>query len=88
MRFLTNDAGSIDYRDQIDLSPSQITSKGLFEGTPIVNNEFLEHVRSGLIDYKRGDVTELTSQGVKFVERSRHSKPGQTGDEFIEQADV
>lgn len=71
----------------IDLSPAA-TSKGLFEGTPIVNSLFLDHVRSGLIDYKRGDVVELTAQGVKFVERGRGSKPGDTGDEYVEQADV
>ncbi|GAA5884981.1 hypothetical protein JCM6882_007179 [Rhodosporidiobolus microsporus] len=68
-----------------DLSP---TSKGLFEGTPVVNDEFLEHIRAGKITYKRGDTKAIVPRGVKFVERARGTKSGDDGDEGIERADV
>ncbi|KAK4702535.1 hypothetical protein P7C70_g3687, partial [Phenoliferia sp. Uapishka_3] len=73
------------YRDQKDKSPPH---KGLFEGTPIVNDEFLVHLRQGLVTYKRGDTLEITSQGVKFSGRPRESKPGDKGVESIETADI
>lgn len=79
----------LHYRDQSDLAPSSVSGKGLFEGTPIVNSTFLNEIRSGLIDYKRGDISEITPQGVKFTQRSRDSKPGdKEGNEEIELADV
>lgn len=78
----------LDYRDQIDLAPSAINGKGLFESTPIVNNEFLQQVRNGSIDYKRGDISEITPQGVKFTQRGQDSKSGEAGDEFVVLADV
>lgn len=56
--------------------------------TPIVNDEFLEHIRQGRITYKRGDTKSIVSRGVKFVERPRGSKSGDAGDEGIERADV
>lgn len=80
-------SSTTDYRDLTEISPS-LKSKGLFEGTPIVNNSFLEHVRAGLVDYKRGDSLEITLQGVRFNERDRDSKPGEEGVESVERADV
>ncbi|GAA5831136.1 hypothetical protein JCM11251_005157 [Rhodosporidiobolus azoricus] len=68
-----------------DLSPPQ---KGLFEGTPIVNDEFLEHIRIGKITYKRGDTKSIVPRGVKFVERARGTKSGDEGQEGIERAEV
>lgn len=56
--------------------------------TPIVNDEFLQHIRQGLITYKRGDTIEVTSQGVKINERPRQSKSGDQGIESIQTADV
>ncbi|ORY90638.1 hypothetical protein BCR35DRAFT_299182 [Leucosporidium creatinivorum] len=73
------------YRDQVDKAPQ---TKGLFAGTPIVNDEFLKHIRKGLISYKRGDTKSFTPQGVKFNERERDSKPGDKGETKVETADV
>lgn len=73
------------YRDLKDLSPAH---KGLFEGTPIVNDDFLNHIRQGSVAYKRGDTIEITPQGVKFNARARDSKPGDKGVETIETADI
>ncbi|BGP05362.1 Baeyer-Villiger monooxygenase [Rhodotorula toruloides] len=73
------------YRDLQDLSPS---SKGLFEGTPIVNDEFLQHVRQGKVTYKRGDTKRVVRQGIQFVERERGTKSGDGGDETLISADV
>ncbi|GAA6035060.1 hypothetical protein JCM8097_002166 [Rhodosporidiobolus ruineniae] len=73
------------YGDLEDLSPPK---KGLFAGTPVVNDEFLEHIREGRITYKRGDTQAVVPQGIKFVERERGSKSGDPGQEGIERADV
>ncbi|GAA5990643.1 hypothetical protein JCM10908_003167 [Rhodotorula pacifica] len=73
------------YRDLQDLSPP---AKGIFEGTPIVNDEFLQHIRQGKISYKRGDTKKITRQGVQFIERKRGSKSGDDGDETMLSADV
>ncbi|KAI5479695.1 dimethylaniline monooxygenase (N-oxide forming) [Pseudohyphozyma bogoriensis] len=73
------------YRDLKDVSPP---AKGLFEGTPIVNDDFLMHIRQGLVTYKRGDTLAITRQGVKLNERTRDTKPGDEGHEVVETADV
>ncbi|GAA6012592.1 hypothetical protein JCM10207_009050 [Rhodosporidiobolus poonsookiae] len=73
------------YGDLEDLAPPD---KGLFAGTPIVNDEFLDHIRQGLVTYKRGDTKAIVPHGIKFVERSRGSKSGDPGEEGIERADV
>lgn len=74
------------YRDQADdLSPRD---KGLFEGTPIVNDTFLQHISDGLITYKRGDTEAFTAQGLKINERDRDSKKGDKGTLRVETADV
>ncbi|CEQ39049.1 SPOSA6832_00560 [Sporobolomyces salmonicolor] len=75
------------YRGLEDLSPSK-EAKGLFEGTPIVNDEFLEHIRQGLVTYKRCDTKTVTPRGIKIVERGRNSKPGDPGQETVQRADV
>lgn len=72
------------YRN-LDLAPRE---KGLFEGTPIVNDNFLRHVRQGLITYKRGDTDSFTTQGVKLNERERDSAKGDEGILRVETADV
>ncbi|KAG8820870.1 hypothetical protein FRC17_009998, partial [Serendipita sp. 399] len=73
------------YRGVEDLVPVR---RGLFEGTPIVNDEFLYHVRSGRCDYVRGDTLRLTSKGVLVNARSRISKPGDKGEDKEIEADV
>jgi hypothetical protein len=61
-----------------DLTPAHT---GIFEGTPIVNDEFLDHVRTGQCEYVRGDTKRLTRGGVLVNVRGRESKPGDEGEE-------
>lgn len=56
--------------------------------TPIVNDEFLEHIRQGKIEYKRGDTKSVVPSGIRFVERERGTKSGDDGDETLISADV
>jgi hypothetical protein len=71
---------TLHYRSLSHLSPPPSSAAnpgvGLFEGTPIVNTTFLEHVRKGKCDYIRGDTLRLTSKGVLVNERQRGTKPG------------
>ncbi|KAI0340979.1 FAD/NAD(P)-binding domain-containing protein [Trametopsis cervina] len=73
------------YRGVEDLVPA---NTGLFEGTPVVNDEFLKHVRAGKCDYVRGDTERLTSRGVRVNVRSRNSKPGDEGESKEFDADI
>ncbi|KAI0033186.1 FAD/NAD(P)-binding domain-containing protein [Vararia minispora EC-137] len=61
------------YRDLKDLSPANL---GIYEGTPVVNNAFLQHVREKRIEYVRGDTERLTPTGVRVNIRPRGTKPG------------
>ncbi|GAA96757.1 uncharacterized protein L969DRAFT_67256 [Mixia osmundae IAM 14324] len=65
------------YRDLQDISPYK---KGVYAGTPIVNNSFLEHIRQGRVTYARGDLIDVMGDGVKFSYRPRESKAGDEGD--------
>ncbi|CZT01098.1 related to ACB 4-hydroxyacetophenone monooxygenase [Rhynchosporium graminicola] len=56
------------YRDLEDLAPSD---KGLFTGTPMVNSEVLDKIRSGSAEWLRGDILSLTSTGIKFNHRGK-----------------
>ncbi|KAF7290443.1 hypothetical protein HMN09_01302600 [Mycena chlorophos] len=73
------------YHGVKDLVPA---GSGLFEGTPIVNDAFLGHVRSGACRYVHGDPIRLTKKGVKANVRERGMKPGDEGKEEIIGADV
>ncbi|KAJ7461564.1 FAD/NAD(P)-binding domain-containing protein [Mycena latifolia] len=73
------------YHGVKDLVPAHA---GLFEGTPVVNDEFLGHVRNGSCKYVRGDPIRLTSSGVRTSVRARESKPGSEGVEKTIDADV
>ncbi|GAA5925067.1 flavin-containing monooxygenase [Sporobolomyces koalae] len=77
----------LHYRDLEGLSPAK-NAKGLFEGTPIVNDEYLEHIREGLVTYKRCDTQKIVARGIKIVERPRGTKSGDEGQETVESADV
>jgi hypothetical protein len=59
-----------------------------FLSTPIVNDEYLEHIRDGLITYKRCDTQKIVPSGIKIVERERGTKAGDEGKENLESADV
>ncbi|TFY75281.1 hypothetical protein EWM64_g8731 [Hericium alpestre] len=66
--------GKWQYHGVEDLIPAD---KGLYEGTPVVNDEFLKHVRLGKCDYVRGDTLRFTTHGVQVRLRPRGTKPGQ-----------
>ncbi|KAJ7172025.1 FAD/NAD(P)-binding domain-containing protein [Mycena filopes] len=68
-----------------DLVPAD---SGLFEGTPVVNDDFLKHVRKGACKYVRGDPVRLTAAGVVANVRERGSKSGSDGREETIDADV
>ncbi|KIM26442.1 hypothetical protein M408DRAFT_330606 [Serendipita vermifera MAFF 305830] len=68
-----------------DLVPAH---RGLFEGTPVVNDEFLYHVRAGRCSYIRGDTLRLTSRGALVNVRSRESRPKDPGEKQEIEGDV
>ncbi|KIN99189.1 hypothetical protein M404DRAFT_16538 [Pisolithus tinctorius Marx 270] len=41
-----------------------VPRRGLFVSTPVVNDDFLNHVRAGKCIYVRGDVVRLTTNGI------------------------
>ncbi|KAJ7685626.1 FAD/NAD(P)-binding domain-containing protein [Mycena polygramma] len=73
------------YHGVPDLVPAHT---GLFEGTPVVNDEFLGHVRNGKCKYVRGDPIRLTASGVLTNVRERDTKPGSEGVEETIDAEV
>jgi cation diffusion facilitator CzcD-associated flavoprotein CzcO len=73
------------YRHTPDLVPAHTR---IFEGTPIVNDEFLVHVREGRCEYVRGDTQRLTEDSVIVNVRDRDSKPGDKGEKRGFKADV
>ncbi|KAJ8516717.1 hypothetical protein ONZ45_g6002 [Pleurotus djamor] len=73
------------YRGVEDLVPAD---RGIFEGTPVVNDEFLEHVRMGRCTYIRGDPIRCTSSGLVVNARRRGSKPKDEGEETHIEADI
>ncbi|KAJ6531194.1 FAD/NAD-P-binding domain-containing protein [Mycena capillaripes] len=73
------------YHGVTDLVPAHT---GLFEGTPVVNDEFLRHVKHGKCKYVRGDPIRLTSSGVLTNVRERDTKPGSEGTKKTIDAEV
>ncbi|TCD66067.1 hypothetical protein EIP91_001875 [Steccherinum ochraceum] len=65
-----------NYRGLRDLAPKHL---GIFEGTPVVNDDFLYHVRAGRCEYVRGDTQRFTKDGVRVSVRERDSRPGDAG---------
>ncbi|VDB98181.1 unnamed protein product [Peniophora sp. CBMAI 1063] len=61
------------YRDLKDLSPKGL---GIYEGTPVVNNAFLDHIRAGKVQYIRGDTERLVENGVRVKTRTRDQPVG------------
>ncbi|KZV98817.1 FAD/NAD(P)-binding domain-containing protein [Exidia glandulosa HHB12029] len=59
------------YRGVRELAPRD---KGIFEGTPVVNDEFLGHVRKGRCRYVRGDGKTLTENGVLIGVKAKAQK--------------
>ncbi|KAJ3512121.1 hypothetical protein NMY22_g15428 [Coprinellus aureogranulatus] len=64
------------YRGVEGLVPQDI---GIYEGTPVVNDAFLNHVREGKVHYVRGSPTRLSKNGV-VVSPRKGAKPKDTPD--------
>lgn len=67
-----------NYRGAPELVPARA---GLFEGTPIVNDEFIGHVKNGKCQYVRADIERFTKGGVRVKVRGREDKPGEGKEE-------
>ncbi|KAF2147150.1 uncharacterized protein K452DRAFT_240355 [Aplosporella prunicola CBS 121167] len=75
------------YRELSDLSPPP-GSKGIFEETPMVNDEVLDLVRSGKAKWYRGDIVGFEENGIRFNHRSQGVPKGGPGREEIVEGDV
>jgi cation diffusion facilitator CzcD-associated flavoprotein CzcO len=73
------------YRDLSDLAP---TDKGLFTGTPMVNTDVMDKIRSGDAEWLRGDIQGFTEEGVKFNLRGKGVPPGGPGKTKIIKGDI
>ncbi|KAI0652799.1 FAD/NAD(P)-binding domain-containing protein [Cubamyces menziesii] len=67
-----------NYRAAPELVPAR---RGLFEGTPVVNDEFVRLVGSGRCGYVRGDVERFGRGGVRVRVRGREDGPGEGKEE-------
>ncbi|KAF8152257.1 hypothetical protein B0H34DRAFT_111065 [Crassisporium funariophilum] len=66
------------YRGVEELAPK---NRGIYEGTPVVNDTFLGHVRDGRCHYIRGEPTKLTSEGVLVTGRKGQCESKSASDE-------
>ncbi|KAM5540103.1 hypothetical protein V8D89_006243 [Ganoderma adspersum] len=64
----------LNYRGAPELVPARV---GIFESTPVVNDEFVDWVRQRKCDYVRCDIERLTRHGIRVSVRSRDEKPGE-----------
>ena len=76
------------YRDLEDLAPPPGQRQGLFTGTPMVNSDVLELVRTGTAQWLRGDIVRLTRDGVLFNHRDRGVPSGGPGAQGEVKADM
>ncbi|KAI0354367.1 FAD/NAD(P)-binding domain-containing protein [Trametes cingulata] len=63
-----------NYRGARELVPARL---GLFEGTPVVNDEFVGLVKEGKCEYVRGDIERFGRRGVRVRARGREERPGE-----------
>ena len=63
-----------NYHGAPELVPARL---GLFESTPVVNDEFVPLVKSGKCEYIRCDIERLTKDGVMAKIRDREAAPGE-----------
>jgi hypothetical protein len=73
------------YRDLEDLAP---TDKGLFTGTPMVNSDVMDKIRSGKAEWLRGDIKGFTSDGILFNHRGKGVPAGGPGREKVIEGDI
>ncbi|THX02602.1 FAD/NAD(P)-binding domain-containing protein [Aureobasidium pullulans] len=75
------------YRDLADISPPP-GSAGIFEETPMVNNDVLEQIRSGKAEWLRGDILEVEEDGIRFNRRQQGVPKNGPGHERVEEGEV
>ncbi|KAI0643289.1 FAD/NAD-P-binding domain-containing protein [Trametes meyenii] len=63
-----------NYRAAPELVPARL---GLFEGTPVVNDDFVRLVGEGRCRYVRGDVERFARGGVRVKVRGKEERPGE-----------
>lgn len=73
------------YRDLKDIAPAD---QGLFTETPMVNSEIFRQIRQGKAKWLRGDIEDLTEQGVQFNKRAKGVPKGGPGHSMLVEADV
>ncbi|KAK5078689.1 hypothetical protein LTR64_002896 [Lithohypha guttulata] len=73
------------YRDLKDIAPAD---QGLFTETPMVNSEIFRQIRQGKAKWLRGDIEDLTEQGVQFIKRAKGVPKGGPGHSLLVEADV
>ncbi|CAL3965471.1 unnamed protein product [Diplocarpon coronariae] len=73
------------YRDLEDLAPAD---KGLFTGTPMVNSDVMNKIRTGKAAWLRGDILGFTEDGIKFNHRGKGVPANGPGREKIIPADL
>lgn len=78
------------YRDLYDISPPSQNSKGIFEETPMVNDQVLNTICSGKASWLRGDILGFDDSGksITFNKRSRGVPKNGPGVEKLIEADV
>lgn len=78
------------YRDLYDISPPSQNSKGIFEETPMVNDQVLDIIRSGKASWLRGDILSFddSGKGIAFNKRSRGVPKNGPGVEKLIEADI
>lgn len=75
------------YRDLADISPPP-GEGGLFEETPMVNNDVLEQIRAGKAEWLRGDIVQVERGGIRFNHRAQGVPKNGPGHESLEEGDV
>ena len=73
------------YRDLQDLAP---TDQGLFTETPMVNSDVMDKLRSGHVEWLRGDIKGFTEEGVRFNLRGKGVPKGGPGKSMLIKGDI
>lgn len=74
------------YRDLKDLAPAH--GQGLYQGTPMCNDEVLDQIREGKAQWLRGDIKTIEEGGIKFNHRQQGTPKGGVGHEIVVPTDV
>jgi hypothetical protein len=72
------------YRDLQDLAPKT----GLWESTPMVNDQVLDQIRKGKVQWLRGDIQKVGENGIDFHKRAKGIPKGGPGTPTFAEADV